>query len=441
MRLYYALRVVNPHRTGVDLRFPRTLGTIGVVIEWLRRTDPNRPFLMAGEGSWTYGQTVAEVESRLTGGARLIQPSLQPASVFDIIAGIAGGGATVVGPDPETTQPGDADLVVFTSGTAGPPKGVRLTMLNLTAAASASEEHLGHGRDDNWLLAMPLHHVGGLSIIVRQAYAGGVITLQPGFEAATFADAMKAGVTMVSVVPTMLARLLDHGPFDGLRAVLVGGGPIPNGLLEDAAAQGLPVLPTYGMTETFGQIATLRPGSPLQHKVHPLPGVEIRTNGQERIAVKGPQVSPGYVGQADRAGPWFVTNDLGEVDEEGALRVMGRADTVIVTGGENVDPERVEAVLGQHPDVDEAVVVGLADAEWGELLACVYEGNADGLAKWASARLAGFMVPKRWLPVDAIPRTPIGKPDRAAAKALAEQVADRGVEYDVEEHADGHRSQ
>lgn len=410
-----------------------------MVIEWLRRVDPDLPYLQAGERSWTYGQTIEEVESRLTAAPRLIQASLRPASVFDIIAGISGGGATVVGLDREATRPGDADLVVFTSGTTGPPKGVRLTTLNLTAAASASAQHLGHGPEDNWLLAMPLHHVGGISIIVRQAYSGGAITLLPGFEATAAAEAMRGPVTMVSVVPTMLSRLLEHGPYHGLRAVLVGGGPIPDGLLELAAAKGLPVLPTYGMTETFGQVATLRPGAPLERRVHPLPGVEIRTDPDGRVAVKSPQVSPGYIGQPDRADPWFVTNDLGEIDESGGLRILGRADTVIVTGGENVDPEHVESVLRQHPGVEEAVVLGLPDAEWGELVVCVYTGEIDRPGSWASENLPGFMVPKRWIRAETIPRTPIGKPDRAAVRALAEQVADSGVEGEVESQADSHR--
>lgn len=410
-----------------------------MVIEWLQRVDPALPFLQAGERSWTYGQTVDEVEARLTAVPRLIQASLQPASVFDIIAGIAGGGATVVGPDPETTEPADAELVVFTSGTTGPPKGVRLTMLNLTAAASASQRHLGHGAGDNWLLAMPLHHVGGISIIVRQAYTGGAITLLPRFEATAVADAMRGQVTMVSVVPTMLSRLLEHVPYQGLRAVLVGGGPIPDGLLEAASAQGLPVLPTYGMTETFGQVATLRPGSPLERKAHPLPGVEIRTDPNGRVAVKGPQVSSGYVGQPDRADPWFVTNDLGEIDESGAIRILGRSDTVIVTGGENVDPERVEAALRAQRGVEDAVVVGIPDAEWGQVVVCVFTGDAEPPGEWATETLPSFMVPKRWIRAKSIPRTPIGKPDRAAVRALAEQVADGRVEDEVESHADSHR--
>ena len=127
----------------------RIRGTIGLMIEWLRRVDPDRPFLTAGSQTWSYGETLAEVESRLIDAPRLVQPSLEPASVFDVLAGIGGGGATVVSPEPETTRPAQSDLVVFTSGTTGRPKGVRLTKLNLTAAASASAEHLGHGPDDD----------------------------------------------------------------------------------------------------------------------------------------------------------------------------------------------------------------------------------------------------------------------------------------------------
>lgn len=403
------------------------------MIEWLRRVDGNRPFLTAEEGTWSYQETLDEVERRLVESPRLIQPSLSPESVFEIIASVSGGGATVVGPHAETTEPGQADLVVFTSGSTGPPKGVRLTMLNLAAAAAASAEHLEHGAGDNWLLAMPLNHVGGISIVVRQAYTGGEITLLPRFDPRAFADAIRGDVTMVSVVPTMLARLVGLGPFDGLRAVLVGGGPIPPGLLESAAAEGLPVLPTYGMTEALGQVATLRPGSALEHKMHPLPGIEIRIDPGGRIAVKGPQVSPGYLGEEDRLDPWLLTNDVGEVDAEGALRVLGRSDTVIVTGGENVAPERVEAILRQHPEVDDAVVVGVPHPEWGEMIVCVYQGDALGLAGWASDRLAGHMVPKEWLRVDAIPSTSIGKPDREAAGRLFEDLSDRRVEGDVEQ--------
>jgi len=390
------------------------------VIEWLRRADPDRRFLEFNGRSWTYGESAVEVEARVTRLPRLIQPSLDPESVFDLLAGLAGGGATVVGPQPESTTAGGAALVVFTSGSTGPPKGVRLSLLNLQAAASASAAHLGHDQDDDWLLAMPLHHVGGISIVVRQAYTGGSVTMLPRFDPAEVANVMRGRVTMVSVVPTMLSRLLDHGPFSGLRAVLVGGGPIPSGLLERAVETGLPVLPTYGMTETFGQVATLRPHAPLAYEAHPLPGVEVRVEPDGRIALQSPQISSGYVGEADRPDSWFVTNDLGELGDDGALRVLGRADTMVVTGGENVSPESVEAVVRQHPRVEDAVVVGVPDTEWGQMLACLHQGGPDDLRDWVAQRLPGFMVPKRWIRVDSLPVTSIGKPDREAARRLAE---------------------
>lgn len=312
-------------------------------------------------------------------------------------------------------------MVVFTSGTTGGPKGVRLTMSNLEAASRASVSHLGHGATDTWLAAMPLYHVGGISVLVRSAFAGGSILLHDGFESSRFAAALRGRVTVASVVPTMLLRLLeeDPGPYHGLRAVLVGGGPIPAGLLERAAEAGLPLLPTYGMTETFGQAATLRPGASLGRSAHPLPGVDIEIGEGNRIMVRGDQVSSGYLGEPDRQSPWLVTGDLGEIDEDGALRVLGRADAVIVSGGENVDPAEVESRIAEHPGVDEAVVVGLADEEWGEALACLYTGPAqpDELRAWLRERLPGYKVPKRWRAVGGVPRTPLGKPDRAAAAA------------------------
>lgn len=389
------------------------------MIEWLRRVPSGRVFLRSGTQEWTYGDALSQIQRRRSGHPRLVRASLDADSIFEILSGIEGGGVTVVGRRSDVTKPGSADLVVFTSGTTGEPKGVRLTKSNLAAAAAASASHLGHGAEDDWLLAMPLDHVGGLSIVIRQMWTGGSITLLPDFEPEAFVGAMHGRVTMVSVVPTMLRRILPWGRFGGLRAVLVGGGPIPDGLLEDSADAGLPVLPTYGMTETFGQVATLRPHAALERRVHPLPGVEIRIEADGRIAVAGEQVSPGYVGKADRADRWLVTNDLGTVDEEGALRVLGRVDTMIISGGENVSPELVESVLLGHPEADDAVVVGLEDAEWGQMVVGVYAGNVtpSDLAAWARDRLPGYMVPKRLKRVSEIPKTTLGKPDREAVRS------------------------
>ena len=178
----------------------------------------------------------------------------------------------------------------------------------------------------------------------------------------------------------MLSRVLevDPGPYDGLRAVLLGGGPIPDRLLHQAGAAGLPVLPTYGLTETAGQVATLKPDAPLENKAHPLPGVSLRIEPDQRIAVQGPMVSRGYVGEPDRdLEDWLVTGDLGRVDSEGALWVTGRADTIIISGGENIDPALVEAALAQVAGVDEALVAGVASETWGMETVCLYVGEAN----------------------------------------------------------------
>ena len=384
-------------------------------------------FLKTTDRAWTYGETVAEVQQRVTEEPVVLTPGLDAESVFDVLAGVFGGGARVDSPLAtlvDSPEMNGARLVVFTSGTTGVPKGVRLTFENLRAAAGASVEHLDHDEFDTWLLAMPLGHVGGLSILVRSAYAGGAVRLLPEFDPVSFSIALHGDVTMVSVVPTMLHQVLEHdsGPYEGLRAVLVGGGPIPHGLLERGADAGLPVLPTYGMTETFGQMATLKPDSSLEGRAHPLPGIQLRIEPDGRIAVRGPQVSPGYLGEPDRADDWFVTSDLGELDDDGAVKVTGRADDVIVTGGENVDPTRVEIELLALPGVTDVVVVGIPDEEWGEVVAAMYVGSETEIALTAvlGQRLPRHMVPTRWLSVDAMPKTALDKDDRYAVLTLLE---------------------
>jgi O-succinylbenzoic acid--CoA ligase len=396
------------------------------VIEWLRHHDQDRVFIETPDRSWTFGETAAAVEARHVSGTEVLRPRVEFDSVIDLLAVMSKGSAVIVGeesPPVGAVDTGGAATVVFTSGTAAAPKGVRLTLENWEAAARASMQHLGHGREDTWLLAMPLHHVGGLSILIRSAYTGGSVRLLPGFEPVSYARELCNGVTMASVVPTMLHRVLDAdpGPYVGLRGVLVGGGPIPDGLLQRAVASGLPVLPTYGMTETCGQVATLRPGSPVEKRAHPLPGVELRIVRDGRIAVRAPMVSPGYLGDPDRSpGEWLVTGDLGWLDEEGALHVTGRADTVIVTGGENVAPETVEAALTGAPGLESAVVAGIASEEWGMEVVCLYVGLAEParLESHLRERLEGFMIPKQWKRVAVLPMTSLGKPDRAGAARM-----------------------
>jgi len=395
------------------------------VLDWLKRHPPERVFIETPEERWTFGDTVAAVESRAVAGSEVVRPWPYYSSVVDLLAVMIGGSAVIVAeesPESSLVEAAGASSVVFTSGSSGGARGARLTGANWAAAAEASVEHLGHGADDTWLLALPLHHVAGLSILIRSAYSGGTVRMLPGFEPISFAHELRNGVTMASMVPTMLARVLeiDPGPFPALRAVLVGGGPIPDELLERAASAGLPVLPTYGLTETCGQVATLKPGSPLENKAHPLPGVELRIESDDRIAIRGPMVSPGYVGEPDRGpGEWFVSGDLGRM-EGGALRMTGRADTVILSGGENIDPSVVEAALSRVNGVEASMVLGVPSEEWGMEVVCLYVGEASPIRieTYLRHRLAGFMIPKRWLRVDELPRSPLGKPDRAAAAVL-----------------------
>lgn len=400
------------------------------VIRWFDDADPNSPFLTAPGRTWTYQEAGNEIRRLMADEPRVLAPALQPESVFEVLAGVLSGGVMILAPHASDTPELDLDgaaLVVATSGSTDRPKSVRLTLANLLAAAEASSAHLGNGPADAWLLSMPLHHVAGLSILVRQAHSGGSVFLLPELTPEGVWSAFRGEVTMASLVPTMLHRMLAiEAPAPGaIRTVLVGGGPIPDGLLEDANARGLPVRPTYGLTETFGQVATLRPGAPLARRAHPLPGVDLRIATDGRVEIRGPQVSPGYLGEPDRADPWFPTNDLGELDDDGAVTILGRADTVIVTGGENVAPERIEAELSQHRAVTGSIVVGLADPEWGTKVACVYSGDADPeeLSDWLAGRLPGFMMPKQWLRVASVPLTALGKPDRQAASAAMRREA------------------
>lgn len=335
---------------------------------------------------------------------------------------------------PHRSEPPHVDAphsVVYTSGTGGAPKGVILTWANLEAAAAASAEVLGHTRRDRWLAVLPLYHVGGMSILFRSARQGGAVVLD-GFEPERVAAHLREDrITLVSLVPTMLARLLDvdPGPFPDLRAILLGGGPVSEALLARAAAGRVPVLSTYGLTEAASQVATVPLEAALvRHtRVVPVPGMEVRivdeggqplaTGTAGRIQIRGAAVSPGYLHDRPRSpGTWFTTGDLGRLDGDHQLELLGRADDTIITGGENVYPVEVEAALEEHPRVREAAVFGIEDPEWGEIVAAQVAAQGveeHELDRFLRSRLAGFKIPTRWHLVSAIPRTGLGKIDRA----------------------------
>jgi O-succinylbenzoic acid--CoA ligase len=300
-------------------------------------------------------------------------------------------------------DPDEVHTIIHTSGTTGAPKAVELTFGNHAAAAVASADAVGVDPDDRWLCPLPLHHVGGLNVLIRSVINRTTVVLHERFEVERVKAELESGaVTLASMVPTMLARLqaAGLGPTPGVRAIALGGGPIPAGLLDWAAEAGVPAVPVYGMTETCSQIVAGSPGRPLR-------GVELEIAPDGEVLVRGPMVAPG---ELDADG-WLHTGDLGKLDEDGRLQVLGRVKELIVTGGENVAPLEVEQALLAHPAVVDAGVAGLPDPDWGEAVTAyvvVREPPGD-LREWCRARLEAFKVPKAVHVVDELPRNSGGK--------------------------------
>ena len=321
--------------------------------------------------------------------------------------------------DPHTGPAGDA-CVLYTSGTTGVPKGVRLTLANHVASAEGCRRQLGAGESDRWLSLLAPHHVGGLAMFLRAAVCNQPLVTLARFDEGAALEAIGADrPTLLSVVPTMLARLLEAGGAEqlrGLRAILVGGAPATGAQVRHWASLGLPVCPTYGLTETCSQVALVPPGRAAElagtaGTVCPHASIAIEDG---EIVVSGPSVSPGYVTPGIEPSPSrerFRTGDLGRLDD-GVLTVLGRRDATIITGGENVHPEEVEAALRAHPAVTDSAVAGRPDGTWGEVVAAwvVAEGATEAdLEGWCRERLAPFKVPRRWSFVDRVPRSEGGK--------------------------------
>ena len=352
---------------------------------------------------------------------------------------------------------GDVPVTLFTSGSTGDPKAVRVTVGNLLSSATASAFRLGVARGDRWLSPLPTYHMGGLAPVVRCALYGCTVVLQREFDATRTAGALDAhDATGVSLVPTALKRLLDAdwAPPDSLRFVLLGGAAADADLLARCDARDVPAYPTYGMTETASQIATATPeqafahpdtvGQPLVNTtVHVVDadGDAVPPGDVGELVVSGPTVTPGYLdadaaNDARRDGPatldrerfterGFRTGDRGYRDDDGNVYVTGRVDDMIVSGGENVQPSRVADALRALDGVADAAVVGLPDAEWGERVAAlvVTRGDEDRRLTTPEAvrdavrdRLAPHELPKTVAFAASIPRTASGTVDRDAVR-------------------------
>jgi O-succinylbenzoic acid--CoA ligase len=316
----------------------------------------------------------------------------------------------------------DVACRVLTSGSTGTPRPVSLTYGNFLWSAVGSGFNIGVQPQDHWLCCLPLSHISGLSIAMRSVIYGTTAVLQDGFEVDRVAASLQEdGVTVLSLVTTTLTRLLEAGAdLSGPRAILVGGGPVPEEPLEEAIGRGATVVQTYGLTEACSQVTTLAPAD-AQRKLgsagRPLLTTHLRILDGE-ILVQGPTVAPGC---ADADG-WLHTGDLGRIDEEGFLYVEDRIDDLIVSGGENVVPAEVEKVLMRHPEVADAAVIGREDPEWQQAVTAVVvlesgsEATPDELRRHCAGALADFKVPKRVELAAALPRTPSGKLMRRALR-------------------------
>lgn len=342
--------------------------------------------------------------------------------------------------------------IIHTSGTSGQPKGAVLTYNNFYQSAMSSAYRIGILPDDRWLCVLPLFHVGGLSIILRSLLYGTAVDLMDKFDVNRVNGFLThRPITLVSLVPTMLYRLLEarREPWNPkLRLILLGGAAPSPELVQRCVDEGIPLSTTYGMTEATSQIATSTPeqvirkpssvGKPLlftQVRVISETGEDLPPVEVGEVIAKGPTVmreyynNPSATEKTLRDG-WLHTGDMGYLDEDGDLFIVQRRSDLIVTGGENVYPVEVENALRQHPSIKEVVVVGLDDAEWGQKVSAViqFENGAtltmDEIMSFARDYLAGYKIPRVFRFVTDFPQTGSGKIQRPAVKALFDDNAD-----------------
>ncbi len=418
--------------------------------------------LVAPGRAWSFVELDADVDRRAEalrtegaapGRAWPLTVEADPAGIVTLLA-LWRVGATPVPLNPRLTDAergpvvealsavrGGAQALLWTSGTSGRPRGVVLTADNLRWSVRAAAGRLGLGPEDVWLASLSLAHVGGLALVARSILLGGTLAAWGRFGAASASAALLGAgmpggairpVTHMSVVPTQMLRLLDERgdqpPPRTFRCALIGGAQAPLALVRRALDAGWPLALTYGMTEMTSQVATATPEE-VREKPDavgkPLDGVRIRIVEDGEVLVRGPTLAAGYVGTdqplADREG-WYHTGDLGELDADGDLRITGRREERIVSGGVNVDALEVEAALRAHPAVRDVCVVGLPDAEWGEIVAVAVVGiegefDLDELDAWVRERLSPAKRPRRWHRLHRLPLNVNGKVDRERVRA------------------------
>lgn len=320
--------------------------------------------------------------------------------------------------------------IMYTSGTTGRPKGVRQSLENHVMNATGSALHLGVHPDDCWLCIVPLFHISGFSILMRSVLYGMKVSLHTKFDPEKVVDEILDGAaTRMSLVSVMLQRIVSilenrnqHFP-DSFQSMLVGGGPVPLSYLERAIERNIPVLQTYGMTETSSQTTTLSSEDAIRKlgsAGKPLFFADVRIDGEEKmgeICIKGPHVTTGYIGAAESKKPlidsWLHTGDIGYLDEEGYLFVVDRRSDLIISGGENIYPAELEQALVKHPAVVEAGVTGRQDDKWGHVpiafVVVTEQVTIDELKNFMETQIASYKLPKEYHFIDALPRNGANK--------------------------------
>jgi O-succinylbenzoic acid--CoA ligase len=435
------------------------------VVDLLRESpaDGGAIALVGAERAWTYAElddvVTARADALRAGGAipgRVAPILLQPdaAGVVELLAHWRLG-TTLAPLNPRLTEPErsaalaalagvsvDAQAILWTSGTAGRPRGVAISFEALRASTVGAAARLALRAGDVWLASLSPAHVGGLALVGRSLLLGGTLVAVGAFEAPRTWSLLRGlgpahvrglAITHVSVVPTQLLRLLDESrdevPPASFVCALVGGAEIPGTLLARALAAGWPVALTYGLTEATSQVATAPPELTRRKPGtvgRPLDGVEVRVGADDQILVRGRTLASRYVGS--EAGPlvdpegWHHTGDLGRLDDDGDLWIVGRKADRIVSGGVTIDAVEVEEVLRGDPEIADACVVGVPDPEWGERVAAWVEPSSgrldlDRVDRHARSRLSAAKVPRLYHAGGALPRNPNGKVDRAAVRA------------------------
>jgi len=364
------------------------------------RMPPGPAWREAVESLWASGAALLPIDHRLPDPeVEALLKRARPEMLFDgeTVTGISGG---------LPVEP-DVRVVVATSGTGGAPRLVELTREAIDHAVSSSTLALEAGPGDRWVCCLPIAHVGGLLVLLRAVLTDSPVSVHPRFDPELVAAETDAA--FISVVPTMLARLLDSGvDLSSFRAVLVGGAGLDPALEERARSEGVRVVRTYGLTESCGGVV---------YEGRPLPGTEVRLGKDAEIELRGPTVMKGYRLDPDATASaftddaWLRTGDAGRLAPDGSLLVDGRLDDLIITGGEKVWPGEVEAVLRLHPKVAEVAVTGRPDPDWGERVVAfvvprrvVQPPSLEGLRRFVARRLPRYKAPREVVLLAELPK-------------------------------------